>query len=52
MRPIPKRRAVSVSVQPVPQQGGGVTVFSHEFDPGQQLSILGGVAALLRYRLN
>jgi protein pelota len=28
-----------------------VTVFSGEFDPGQQLSNLGGVAALLRYRI-
>ncbi|WP_018259381.1 mRNA surveillance protein pelota [Halomicrobium katesii] len=33
------------------QKGGDVTVFSHEFDPGQQLHNLGGVAALLRYRL-
>ncbi|ACV13085.1 translation factor pelota [Halorhabdus utahensis DSM 12940] len=33
------------------QQGGEVTVFSREFDPGQQLSNLGGIAALLRYRL-
>ncbi|MFB6202730.1 MAG: mRNA surveillance protein pelota [Halorhabdus sp.] len=33
------------------QQGGDVTVFSGEFDPGQQLANLGGIAALLRYRL-
>ena len=33
------------------QKGGEVTVFSNEFDPGQQLSNLGGIAALLRYRL-
>ena len=33
------------------QQGGEVTVFSREFDPGQQLANLGGIAALLRYRL-
>ena len=33
------------------QKGGEVTVFSHEFDPGQQLRNLGGIAALLRYRL-
>ena len=39
-------------VENVEQQGGDVTVFSHEFDPGQQLANLGGVAALLRYRLN
>jgi protein pelota len=38
-------------VESVEQQGGVVTVFSHEFDPGQQLSNLGGIAALLRYRL-
>jgi protein pelota len=38
-------------VENVEQQGGEVTVFSHEFDPGQQLSNLGGIAALLRYRL-
>jgi protein pelota len=39
-------------VETVEQQGGVVTVFSGEFDPGQQLRNLGGVAALLRYRLN
>jgi len=39
-------------VESVEQQGGDVTVFSHEFDPGQQLANLGGVAALLRYRLD
>ncbi|AKH97895.1 mRNA surveillance protein pelota [Halanaeroarchaeum sulfurireducens] len=39
-------------VETVDQQGGDVTVFSHEFDPGQQLRNLGGVAALLRYRLD
>jgi len=33
------------------QKGGDVTVFSHEFDPGRQLRNLGGIAALLRYRL-
>ncbi|GAA0674064.1 mRNA surveillance protein pelota [Natronoarchaeum mannanilyticum] len=35
----------------VERQGGDVTVFSSDFDPGQQLSNLGGIAALLRYRL-
>jgi protein pelota len=35
----------------VEQQGGEVTVFSGEFEPGQRLSNLGGIAALLRYRL-
>ena len=39
-------------IENVERQGGKVTVFSHEFDPGQQLSNLGGIAALLRYRLN
>ncbi|AWB26645.1 mRNA surveillance protein pelota [Halococcoides cellulosivorans] len=34
------------------QQGGDVTVFSAEFDPGQQLANLGGIAALLRYRID
>jgi protein pelota len=38
-------------VETVEQKGGDVTVFSGEFDPGQQLSNLGGVAALLRYRI-
>ncbi|GAD51419.1 putative cell division protein [Halarchaeum acidiphilum MH1-52-1] len=36
----------------VEQQGGDVTVFSHEFAPGERLRNLGGIAALLRYRLN
>ncbi len=38
-------------IRTVEQKGGEVTVFSEEFDPGQQLKNLGGVAALLRYRL-
>ncbi|MFB6073936.1 MAG: mRNA surveillance protein pelota [Haloarculaceae archaeon] len=38
-------------VRQVERQGGKVTVFSSEFDPGRQLSNLGGIAALLRYRL-
>ncbi len=38
-------------IETVEQKGGDVTVFSGEFDPGQQLANLGGVAALLRYRL-
>jgi protein pelota len=36
-------------IQQVENQGGEITVFSHEFDPGKQLRNLGGVAALLRY---
>jgi protein pelota len=39
-------------VRQVEQQGGDVTVFSHEFAPGEQLRNLGGVAAILRYRLD
>ncbi len=35
----------------VEQKGGDVVVFSSEFDPARQLENLGGVAALLRYRL-
>jgi len=38
-------------VRSVERQGGEVTVFSGEFAPGQQLRNLGGIAALLRYRL-
>jgi protein pelota len=39
-------------VTQVEQQGGDVTVFSHEFAPGEQLRNLGGIAAVLRYRLD
>ncbi|PSQ36023.1 mRNA surveillance protein pelota [Halobacteriales archaeon SW_12_69_24] len=39
-------------VESIERQGGDVTVFSHEFAPGQQLANLGGIAALLRYRLD
>ncbi len=38
-------------VRTTEQKGGEVTVFSSEFPPGQQLANLGGIAALLRYRL-
>jgi protein pelota len=38
-------------METVERQGGEVTVFSAEFAPGQQLSNLGGIAALLRYRI-
>jgi protein pelota len=38
-------------IETTEQQGGEVTVFSGEFDPGQQLRNLGGIAALLRYRI-
>lgn len=38
-------------IETTEQKGGSVTVFSSEFEPGQQLATLGGIAALLRYRL-
>ena len=38
-------------VETAEQKGGDVVVFSQEFAPGHQLKNLGGVAALLRYRL-
>ena len=45
-------RDVNDVIRSVERQGGDVTVFSGEFDPGQQLRNLGGIAALLRYRLH
>ena len=39
-------------IETTEQKGGEVTVFSGEFDPGGQLANLGGIAALLRYRLD
>jgi len=42
---------VDAVLETVDQQGGEVVVFSGEFAPGEQLSNLGGIAALLRYRL-
>ena len=39
-------------IEATEQKGGDVTVFSSEFDPGRQLQNLGGIAALLRYRLD
>jgi len=39
-------------IETAEQKGGEVTVFSGEFDPGQQLRNLGGIAALLRYRID
>ena len=38
-------------IETAEQKGGNVTVFSAEFAPGEQLANLGGIAALLRYRL-
>ena len=43
---------VDTVIKRVEQQGGDVTVFSSEFAPGDQLDALGGIAALLRYRLS
>ena len=42
---------VDTIIETTEQKGGSVTVFSAEFAPGQQLDNLGGIAALLRYRL-
>jgi protein pelota len=39
-------------IREVERQGGDVTVFSEEFEPGQQLDSLSGIAALLRYRID
>ncbi|WP_224268817.1 mRNA surveillance protein pelota [Haloprofundus salinisoli] len=44
-------RDVNEIIETAEQKGGEVTVFSAEFQPGQQLKNLGGIAALLRYRL-
>ena len=38
-------------IEATEHQGGEVVVFSSEFDPGRRLSGLGGIAALLRYRI-
>jgi len=42
---------VDAVLRTVEQQGGEVTVLSSAFEPGQRLSNLGGIAALLRYRI-
>jgi protein pelota len=42
---------VNEVIERVEQQGGSITVFSSAFAPGDQLDALGGIAALLRYRL-
>ena len=39
-------------IETVERQGGDVVVFSAAFAPGEQLSNLGGIAAVLRYRLS
>lgn len=38
-------------IESAEQMNAGVTVLSSEFEPGKHLDALGGVAALLRYRL-
>ncbi|RLM59964.1 mRNA surveillance protein Pelota, partial [Halorubrum sp. Atlit-9R] len=38
-------------IDSVEQKGGEVTAFSAEFQPGEQLRNLGGIAGILRYRL-
>ena len=42
---------IDTIMKQVDHQGGEVIVFSDEFDPGRQLAHLGGIAALLRYRI-
>jgi len=42
---------VNEVIESVEQKGGEITVFSKDFQPGVQLKNLGGIAALLRYRL-
>ena len=39
-------------IETTEQKGGDVTLFSAAFAPGEQLANLGGIAALLRYRLD
>lgn len=42
---------VDAVVEAVDQQGGDIVVFSSEFGPGDRLAGLGGIAAILRYRI-
>lgn len=42
---------VNEVITSVERKGGEITVFSSQFDPGKRLENLGGIAALLRYRL-
>lgn len=42
---------INALLETVDQKGGDIVVFSGEFDPGEQLRNLGGIAAILRYRL-
>ena len=45
------RETLEGLLERVEQQGGEVTVLSSEFEPGQRIRELGGVAALLRFRI-
>ena len=46
------RNEIDPLIEGAEQKGGDVTVLSSEFEPGQRVDHLGGVAALLRYRLD
>jgi protein pelota len=46
------RDEIDPLIEGAEQKGGDVTVLSSEFEPGQRVDHLGGVAALLRYRLD
>lgn len=46
------RDEIDPLVEGAEQKGGDVTVLSSEFEPGQRVDHLGGVAALLRYRID
>lgn len=45
------RDEIDPLIEGAEQKGGDVTVLSSEFEPGQRVRNLGGVAALLRYRI-
>lgn len=46
------RDEINPLIEGAEQKGGEVTVLSSEFEPGQRVQSLGGVAALLRYRID
>ncbi|MFB6282832.1 MAG: mRNA surveillance protein pelota [Halobacteria archaeon] len=46
------RERVNPLIEETEQKGGDVTVLSSEFEPGQRLRNLGGVAAILRYSIS
>jgi protein pelota len=43
--------AATATIESAEQTGASVVVFSTEFEPGQRLEALGGIAALLRYKI-